>query len=172
MSKVLVAAARYGEVYISRDADGTYRRHTPYRPGAPIEIGIAEVEWAIGEHGLDRIDREFDTWAALEAAVQARIPTTRVLPTDIPLSRGLARDLLPLLREELARPTQNLDVTRVISRLLDHDTVAADPALVKELAELLRQAARPPRQPVTLRPNRPEQPHRLDRSRGFFGMAA
>ena len=63
----LVAMARSGETFITlRERYGLWL-HLPPGAGGSGPIDEADAERAVGDHGFARIDRDFDTWAKLDA---------------------------------------------------------------------------------------------------------
>ncbi len=78
---MLIAMAPSGETFITRDGNGRVWLHQPEGAGGAGPIADAVAERAVADHGFDRIDEEFETWAALDEFRQAR--AARVTPAVI-----------------------------------------------------------------------------------------
>jgi len=68
----LVAMAPSGETFVTREANGRVWLHQPEGAGGAGPIDEATVARAVTDHGFDRIEQDFDGWAALDAFRQER----------------------------------------------------------------------------------------------------
>lgn len=139
MTVTLLAMARAGEVYLSRDERGVVRRHDRYAPGEPLEVHVSDVTRAVELHDYLQVDEDFQSWAALEMVVEERVPTTYIDPDTLVIGPRLAQRAPGLLTQWLADERRRAMVPVVIGRLLEQPFVSQDAELSRRLIALLRQ---------------------------------
>lgn len=137
----LAAVSPGGEVYITYDEFGTWRRHERYLPGPPVEIGELEARRAISVHDYTIIEQDFNSWAELGDRARDLVPLIGGLP---PISRMLVRSILPELQERVRlNGTPTDDIVRLLGILLLNEQVAQDSDLRNSIGKLMSERPQP-----------------------------
>ena len=158
MTYRLVALALGGEMFLSRDSTGTWRRHERYVPGVPEVISAEDGERAISIYGFTRVGEDFESWQALAKRASELVRRVSEPP---PISTTLVRAVLPELQDrKRLHGTPTDDVVRLVGSFLARDEIINDTELRTALTELLSQRVAPP-SPVSTGT-------RLSRMRGYF----
>lgn len=151
----LVAMPPSGEVFLARDGDGALWLIPPPGAGEPERVGDETVERAVVEHGFERVEQSFASWALLDEERQRRAGAG-LTPAQVDFARFDTDDVERLLgaldrargRGQVARarrfahrllqaPVLRRDgelYDRVVSFLLELDEIpaSAPPTVVDE----------------------------------------
>jgi len=141
----LLAMAPSGETFITRHGRGRVWLHQPEGAGGAGPIADTVVERAVADHGFDRIDQDFETWAALDEFRQAR--AARVTPPVV-----VDRDALDLddvrwligVGERWRAKGEGARARRLVLELMRVPAVLGDAESHELLVTCLEQVDEPP----------------------------
>jgi len=136
----LVAMPPSGEVYIVRDHDGAQWLIQPPGAGSPEPVTDEVVERAVIDHGFDRIEQSFDTWAQLDAERQRRAGTG-LTAMRVDVEHFDSEDVRQMMRALQRCPQRGeiLRARRVAHRLLRAPVILDDLGLYRGLVQFLEE---------------------------------
>lgn len=148
----LVAMPDSGEVFIVRDDNGAVWLIQPPGAGDPELITNGVVERAVVDHGFERIEESFTSWAQLDAERQRRAGVG-LTPRGVDVERFDSEDVAQVMRalQRCRRRGQIVRARRVAHRLLRAPVLQRDLGLYRGLVEFLEELdAIPPSPPFSV----------------------
>jgi hypothetical protein len=140
----LLAMTATGDVFFADDGFGTVWLFEALAGGDPLRVERSEVDDAVARHGIERVDREFASWDALDefrrgragAFLEQFAPASHELTVD-DARRGVAQARRWLQGNERAL------ARKLALHLLGIDAVRLDKALMDEVRAVIEEATEP-----------------------------
>ena len=170
----LVAMPPSGEVFVARDHDGVLWLIPPPGAGEPQRVNEEIVERAVVDHGFDRVDQRFASWALLDAERQ-RLAGEGLTAMQVDFTRFDADDVVRLVAA-LGRARDKGQVPRArrfAHRLLEAPVVRREDELYDRVVGfLLELDAITPPVPLTIVDADAAEPERMPARARVHSLAA
>ena len=146
MTVTLVCMAPSGETFITRNDRGLLWLHQPVGAGGAGPVDEATARIAVAEHGFDRVEREFESWDALD---QYRLERAARVTPPVAVDRE-ALDLHDVHRllgvaERWAAGGDEVGARELVFELLKVPVVREDDATYEQLLGFLSGLVQPSR---------------------------
>ncbi len=144
MTVTLVCMAPSGETFITRNERGLLWLHQPVGAGGAGPVSEATARIAVVEHGFDRVEREFESWDALD---EYRLERAAQVTPPIVVDRDAfdvddVRELLGVA-ERWAAGGDDVGARELVFELLKVPVVREDDATYEQLLGFLGRLVRP-----------------------------